>query len=57
MTSFNKKITSDKSKHLLVENELKNLKIFDSSYFKGENHFEEDCTQNYPVFQPMYNYF
>ena len=57
MTSFNKKITSNKSKHLLVENELKNLKTFDSSYFKGENHFEEDCTQNYPVFQPMYNYF
>ena len=26
-------------------------------YFKGKNHFEEDGTQNYLVFQPMYKYF
>ena len=34
------KITSNKSKHLLVENELKKLKTFDSSYFIGNNHYE-----------------
>ena len=33
LSNINKKITSNKSKHLLVENELKKLwKTFDSSY-------------------------
>ena len=57
LSSLNRKITSNKSKHLLVENELKKLKTFDSSYFIGKSHFEEDGTQNYLVFQPMYRYF
>ena len=57
MSSLKREITSNKSKHLLVENELKKLKIFDSSYFIGKSHFEEDGTQNYLVFQPMYRYF
>ena len=57
LISLNTKITSNKSKHLLVENELKKLKTFDSSYFKGKNHFEEDGTQNSLVLQPMYIYF
>ena len=56
MSSLNKKITSNKSKHLLVENELKKLETFDSSYFLGKSDFEEDGTQNYLVFQPMYRY-
>ena len=42
---------------LLVESKLKNLKTFDSSYFIGKSHFEEDGTQNYLAFQPMYRYF
>ena len=46
-----------KSKHLLVENELNKLKTFDSSYFIGKSHFEEDDTQNYFVFQPVIRYF
>ena len=57
MSSLNRKITSNKSKHLLVENELKKLKTFDSSYFIGKSHFEEDGTQNYLVFQPINKYF
>ena len=44
-------------KSLLVENELKKLKPFDSSYFIGKSHFEEDGTQNYLVFQPINRYF
>ena len=48
---------SNKSKHLLDKNELKKLKTFDSSYFIGESHFEEDGTQNYLAFQPKYRYF
>ena len=57
LSSLNKKITQNKTKHLLVENELNKLKTFDSSYFIGKSHFEEDGTQNYLVFQPMYRYF
>ena len=57
LSSLNRKITANKTKHLLFENELKKLKTFDSSYFIGINHFEEDGTQNYVVFQPMYRYF
>ena len=51
------KITQNKTKHLLVENELNKLKTFDSSYFFGKSHFEEDCTQNHLVFQPLSKYF
>ena len=54
LQSFNKRITSNKTKHhLLIENELKKLKKFDSSYLRGTSHFEEDGTQKYLVFQPM----
>ena len=42
---------------MLVVNEFKKLKTFDFSYFIGKSHFEEDGTQNYLVFQPMYRYF
>ena len=42
---------------MLVENELNKLKTFDSSYFIGKSHFEEDGTQNYLVFQPINRYF
>ena len=40
LSSLNRKITQNKSKHLLVENELNKLKTFDSSYFIGQTHFE-----------------
>ena len=36
---------------------MKKLKTFDSSYFIDKSHFEEEGTQNYLVFQPMYRYF
>ena len=42
---------------MLVENELKKLKIFDAAYFKGKSHFEEEGTQNYLFFQPICRYF
>ena len=51
------RVTSNKTKHLLVENELEKLKTFDAAYFRGKSHFEEDGTQNYLVFQPMPRYF
>ena len=57
MSSLNKKITKNKSKHLLVENELNKLKTFDFSYFIGKSLFDEDGTQNCLVFQPIIRYF
>ena len=57
MQDISKRITSNKTKHLVVENKLKKLKTFDLSHFKGKSHFEEDGTQNYLVFQPIYRYF
>ena len=57
LSSLNRKITSNKSKLLLVENELNRLKTFDLSYFIGKSHFDEDGTQNYLVFQPLNKYF
>ena len=52
-----KKITSNKTKHLLVENELKKLEIFDAIYFRGKSHFEDDRAQNGLVFQTACRYF
>ena len=57
VSSLNRKTGANKSKHLLVEKELKKLKTFDSSYFIGKSHFEENGTQNYLVFQPIKKYF
>ena len=54
---LNKNINSNKRMHLLVENDLKKLQTFDSSYFQGKNHFEEDGAHNYLVFQPTEKYF
>ena len=57
LSSLNRKSTQNKTKHLFVENELKKVKTFDSSHFRGKSHFEEDGTQNYLVFEPMLRYF
>ena len=40
LSSLNGKITSNKTKLLLVEDKLNKLKTFDSSYFICRNHFE-----------------
>ena len=57
LSGLNKKATTNKPKHLLVENELKKLEKFDAAYFRGKNYFEEEGTQNYLVFQLVYKYF
>ena len=54
--NLNRKITKNKIDNLLVQNELNKLKTFDSAYFIGKSHFEEDGTQNYLVFQPINKY-
>ena len=55
--SLNKKINSNKTKHLLAETELKKLNNFHAAYFRGKNYFDGDGTQNYLVFQAVYKYF
>ena len=57
LSSRNRKIIQNKTKHLLVENELKKLTTFDSSYYIGKSYFEEDGTPNYLIFQPLSKYF
>ena len=41
LKSLNQKINSNKTKNLLVEDELKKLQTFDSIYFGERSHFEE----------------
>ena len=50
-------LTLNKTKHLLVETELKKLNNFDAAYYRDKNYFVEDGTQNYLVFQQVYKYF
>ena len=57
LSSLNRNITQNKTKHVLLENELNKLKTFDSGYFIGKSHLEEDDVQNYLVFQPLKKYF
>ena len=42
LSSLNRKITSNKTRHLLIKNDL--------GYFRGKNYFDEDGTQNYYIF-------
>ena len=54
LSSLNRTITQNKSKHLLVESEFNTLKTFDLSYFISKSHFDdEDDTRYYLVFQPI----
>ena len=42
----------------LLENELKKLKTFDSSYFRGKSHFvDKDGTENYLIFKQINGHF
>ena len=36
---------------------MKKLETFDSIYFHGKSHFEDDGTQDYLVFQTAFRYF
>ena len=52
------RVTKNKTKYLLVENELKKLKTLDLSYFGGKNYFEDnDGAQNALVFQTVQKHF
>ena len=52
------RVTKNKSKDLLLDNELKKLKTFNADYFDGRKYFEGgDGTQNMLVFQVKGEYF
>ena len=52
------RVTKNKSKHLLVENELKKLEKFDAAYFSGKSYFDgNDGSQNSLVSQVGEKYF
>ena len=53
LKNLNKKVTSNKTKHSLVENELKKLQTFDSSIFIGQSYYNNDGLQNCLIFQPI----
>ena len=57
LSSLDRKTTSNKTRHLLIEKKLKKLKTFDLGYFIGKNHFDEDGVQNYLVFESILKYF
>ena len=57
LVNLNKKLNSNKTKNLLVENEFKKLQSLGLTYFRGKIYFEEDGTQNYLVFQSINRYF
>ena len=57
LSSLNKKITKNRTDHLIIKNELNKLKTFDFGCFIEKSHFEADSIQNYLVFQPIYRYF
>ena len=43
------RVTSNKTKDLLLENEIKKLEKFDAAYFRGKHYFDNDGTLNYLV--------
>ena len=49
-SSVNRNITSNKTKHVLVENEFKKMQTFDSSLFNGQRSFFHDRAQLYLIF-------
>ena len=53
LKNVNKKVTSNKTKHLLVENEFKKLQTFGSRPFISQSYFNNDGAQLYSVFQPI----
>ena len=56
ITSFNKRITSNKTKHLEVEKKLEDLITKDHNFFLSRIYFKSnDGSQNMFVYQPTFN--
>ena len=50
LSGLNRKITKNKTDHLLAPNEFKKLQTFDLSYYNGKSYFAVDGTPNYLIF-------
>ena len=46
LSNLIRKITKNKSDHVLVQNKLNKQQTFDWSYYIGKNYFEKDGTPN-----------
>ena len=58
LNGISDRVTKNKTKPLVIENELKKLKTLGLSYFLGKNYFEgNDGGQNALVFQTMQKQF
>ena len=57
LTDLNRNFASNKTKHLIIENELKKIEALDLSYYRGKSNFEDDGTQNQLKLQRMQRYF
>ena len=57
LLSLNRRITSNRTRHLVIKNELKKLKTFELIYFRGKSHFGDDGAQNYLVPRTVCRYF
>ena len=58
LKNISDRVAKNKSKYLLLDNELKKLRTFNADYFEGKNYFEGgDGTQNMLVFQVKGEYF
>ena len=52
--NLSKKITSNKTKHVTVKNDLKKSQTFDPSLSIGQSYFNNDGAQFYLIFQLIY---
>ena len=51
------RVSANTREILIAKDELNKLRTFDSGYFIGKSHLEEDVTQNYLVFQSLKKHF
>ena len=63
LKELNHKTTSNSSEVISYNNEInqanRRIDVLEEnvSYFRGKNYFEDDATQNYSVFEPVYRCF
>ena len=57
LSGLHRKITKNKTDHLIIKSELNKLKTFDLGQENVKNYFEEDEKPNYLIFPPLNKYF
>ena len=54
LKNLNTKVTSNKTKHVLVENEFKKLQTFGTTFFVGQSYFNNNGVQIHLIFKSLY---